>query len=52
MVYFGRETAWQPVEGKVPGPDERQVIDIDDADADDADDVDEEDGSSGVMLDG
>jgi len=53
MVYFGRETAWQPAEGKVPGPDERQIVNTDDADdADDADDIDEEDGSSGVMLNG
>lgn len=43
MVYFGRETAWKPAEGQVPGPDTRQIID--------ADDVDEEDESSGVMLD-
>lgn len=42
MVYFGRETAWQPAEGQVPGPETRQIVN--------ADDADEEDASSGVLL--
>lgn len=39
MVYFGRETAWQPTEGTVPGPDPRHKVSAldmqNDADEDD-----------------
>jgi len=43
LVYFGRETAWQPAEGLVPGPDPRHRLKNDDADED-------EDDGNGVMI--
>lgn len=43
LIYFGRETAWQPAEGQLPGPDPRHVANDDGADED-------EDEDNGVML--
>lgn len=41
LLYLGRETAWQPVEGQVPDPDPRDVVDVDDGDDYDYDDGDD-----------
>lgn len=42
IVYLGRETAWQPAEGMVPGPDPRDIVDAQDL-QDDEDEMNDED---------